>query len=118
MSTDLKFSGDSFDISFTDNDVNFVVAADEVSQNSQIRLQFILGEQFNDTRIGMPWLTSMVDPQLSIEEKKQIIRRTILSVPNVRSLDSLVVGVDDITGLAEGTFTGTTDSLAEFAGII
>jgi len=118
MSTDLQFSGTDFDISFTDNDVDFINGAGEVSQNSQIRLQFILGEQFNDTRIGMPWLTSMVNPQLSIEEKKQIIRRTILSVPNVRSLDTLVVGVDDATGLAEGTFTGTTISNAEFAGVI
>ena len=118
MSTDLMFSGDNFDISFTDDDVNFVNNAEEVSQNSQIRLQFIAGEQFNDTRIGMPWLTSMVDPQVSIEEKKQFIRRAILSVPEVRSLDTLVVGVDSVTGLAEGTFTGTTVSNAEFAGVI
>lgn len=118
MSLDLKFSGEDFDLSFTDNDVDFVLNAEEVSQNSQIRLQFIAGEQFDDTRIGMPWLTDMVNSQISIEDKKQIIRRTILSTPNVRTLDSLIVGVDDVTGIAEGTFTGTTISNEEFSGVI
>jgi hypothetical protein len=116
MSQDLQFSGDNFDISFTDNDIDFVTDAAEVSQNSMIRLQFIAGEQFDDTRVGMPWLTDMVNPQVSLTAKTQIIRRTILSTPNVKSLDSLIVGVDSVTGIAEGSFTGTTVNLETFGG--
>tara|TARA_R110002153_G_scaffold237390_1_gene391539 strand:+ start:637 stop:993 length:357 start_codon:yes stop_codon:yes gene_type:complete len=118
MSLDLKFSGADFDLSFTDNDIDFVDSAAEVSQNSMIRLQFIAGEQFDDTRVGMPWLTDMVNAQVSLTAKQQIIRRTILSTPNVRSLDSLIIGVDSITGIAEGSFNGTTIDSEEFGGVV
>ena len=118
MSQDLKFSGTDFDLSFTDNDVDIVRQAAEVSQNSMIRLQFIAGEQFDNTSVGMPWLTDMVNAQVSIAVKRQIIRNTILSTPNVKSLDSLIVGVDSVTGLAEGSFTGTTVNLETFGGVL
>jgi len=118
MSTDLKFSGNNFDISFSGNDVDFSVDAEEVSQNSQIRLQMIAGEQFDDTRVGMPWLTDMVNPQVSILAKEQIIRQTILSTPNVLSLDSLNVSVDTISGEASAEFTGTTQTQEFFGGSI
>lgn len=115
MSTDYSFSGDNFDISFTGNDIDFTDGAAEVSQNSQIRLQMIQGEQFDDTRVGVPWLTDMVSPQISIQAKEQIIRATILSTPNVRSLDSLNVSVDT-AGEAIADFAGTTESLEFFGG--
>ena len=118
MSIDYSFTDDNFDMSFTANDIVFVGEAAEVSQNSQIRLQMIAGEQFDDTRVGMPWLTSMVDPQVSLLAKEQIIRKTILSTPNVQSLDSLKVSVDTLTGKAFGDFTGTTNSLESFGGSI
>ena len=118
MSTDLNYSGDDFDLSFTDNDINFAVDAVEVSQNSQIRLQMIAGEQFDDTRVGMPWLTDMVNAQVDFVTKEQIIRRTILSTPNVLSLDTLAVSLDTVTGEASATFTGTTNSLESFGGAV
>lgn len=117
MSTDYSFSGDNFDMSFEKNDIVFSEDAAEVSQNSQIRLQMIRGEQFDDTRVGMPWLTDMVNPQVSLLAKEQIIRATILSTPNVRSLDRLNVSVDT-EGVAFGDFSGTTDSLQEFGSEI
>ena len=115
MSTDLNFSGDNFDISFNGNDIVFVSDGAEVSQNSQIRLQMIAGEQFDDTRVGMPWLTDMVNPKVSLLAKEQIIRSTILSTPNVRSLDSLNISVDT-DGTAFGDFSGTTESNEFFGG--
>ena len=118
MSTDLNYSGDNFDISFVDNDIVFANDAAEVSQNSQIRLQMIQGEQFDDTRIGVPWLTDMVNSQVNMETKEQIIRRTILSTPNVQSLDSLVVSIDTVSGKASAEFTGTTNSLESFGGAV
>lgn len=118
MSSDYKFSGDNFDMSFSGNDVDFIDGGGEVSQNSQIRLQFISGEQFDDTRVGMPWLTSMVDPKISLATKEQIIRRTILSTPNARSIDSLRVSVDTVDGSASADFSGTTESNEFFSGRI
>lgn len=110
MSTDLSFTGDDFDLTFTDNDVNFAEGAAEVSQNSAIRLQFIAGEQFDDTRVGVPWMSDMVSPQVSIVAKNQILRRTILSTPGAKSLDSFTTAVDSVTGRAEVEFTGTTET--------
>ena len=107
-----------FGIRFENNDIAFANGADEVSQNSQIRLQMIKGEQFDDSRVGMPWLTDMVNPQVSIAAKRQLIRNTILSTPNIRSLDSLVIGVDDVSGEATAEFSGTTISGEEFGGVI
>ena len=116
MSTDYLFSGNNFDILFSGNDIVFVDAAAEVSQNSKIRLQMIQGEQFDDTRVGVPWLTDMVSPQVSLLAREQIIRNTILSTPNVRSLDSLNVSVDT-DGKAIAEFTGTTESNEFFGGV-
>jgi hypothetical protein len=118
MSSDYKFSGDNWDISFSANDIDFSIDADEVSQNSKIRLQMIAGEQFDDARVGMPWLTDMVSPQVSILAKEQIIRQTILSTPNVLSLDSLNVEVDTVDGSATATFSGTTQTQEFFGGEI
>lgn len=117
MSNDYSFTGDNFDISFIGNDVVFSTEAAEVSQNSQIRLQMIAGEQFDDTRAGMPWLTDMVDPQVSLLAKEQIIRKTILSTPNVLSLDSLNISVDT-NGAAIGDFSGTTQTQEFFGGSV
>lgn len=118
MSTDLNFSGDNFDISFSGNDILFANDAVEVSQNSQIRLQMIAGEQFDDTRVGVPWLTDMVSPQVDFTTKEQIIRRTILSTPNVLSLDSLVLNVDSVSGTASADFKGTTQTNEFFGGSV
>jgi len=118
LSTDLSFTGDDFDISFLNNDIVFAADAPEVSQNSQIRLQMIAGEQFDDTRVGMPWLTDMVSSQVDLPTKEQIIRRTILSTPNALSLDSLNVSVDTLNGTATAEFTGTTQTQEFFGGSI
>ena len=89
----------------------------EVSQNSAFRLQIIRGELFEDIRQGMPWLTDMVDSRVSIDAKKQHLRSTILSTPNVRNLDSLQVAVDT-DGTARCSFKGTTISNEEFSGAL
>ena len=115
MSADLSFSGDNFDLTFSDNDIDMVSGGAEVSQNSAIRLQFIAGEQFDDTRVGVPWLTDMVSPQVSMVAKNQILRRTILSTPGARTLDSFNTAVDTVTGRPQTEFAGTTEN-NEFFG--
>lgn len=111
--------GDIWDLQFDINgDLQFLNGPAEVSQNSAFRLQILAGELFEDTRQGVPWLTDMVDPRVSIDAKKQILRSTILSTPNVRSLDELRLSVEQGTGRAVGTFKGTTISNEEFSGAV
>jgi len=117
--SDFRLDAD-WDIAFAaDGDIEEIDGAVETTQNSKFRLQIILGECFDDTRIGVPWLTDMVNPQVSIDAKKQILRNTIIQTPNAVSVDSLVISVNsDNSGLAECYFRGTSDDGEEFESVL
>jgi len=114
---DLQFSGDNWDASQNKNDIVFVSGPAEVSQNSAIRLQFILGEQFDDTRVGVPWLTDMVSTTIDIDAKREIIRRIIIDTESVKSLEKLDLNVD-VNGNGSINFEGTTENNEYFSGSI
>jgi len=114
---DLYFSGNNWDASQSKNDIVFVSNANEVSQNSKIRLQFILGEQFDDTRVGVPWLTDMVSTMVGIDAKREIIRSTILETFGVKSLETLTID-SDLQGSGTIKFEGTTENDEYFGGTI
>jgi hypothetical protein len=118
--SDFRLNTASWDIEFTaDGDIEIIDGAVETTQNSKFRLQIIQGECFDDTRIGMPWLTDMVNPQVSVAAKKQILRNVIMSTPNAVSLDSLVIALENSdNSLAICTFKGTASDGAEFTNTI
>lgn len=106
--TQLSLTGEEWDVHFDESgDLVEASGAVETTQNSKFRLQIIAGELFEDSRPGVPWLTDMVDPRVSIDAKKQILRSVILSTPGVQSLDSLTIAIDEATGTAEAAFSGT-----------
>lgn len=114
--TQLSLTGEEWDLSFDDTgDLVEASGPQETTENSKFRLQIIAGELFEDERPGVPWLTDMVDPRVSIDAKKQILRATILSTPGVQSLDSLTLAVNDTTGTAEVAFSGTATNGEAFA---
>ena len=76
------------------------------NQNSKFRLNIIAGEMFDDTRQGVPWLTDMVSPNVSIQAKKQILRSVILGTPGAISVDSMTMDVST-DGQASVKWTGT-----------
>lgn len=94
---DLVINGDDFVI---------IDGPDMTNQNSRFRLNILAGEMFDDTRQGVPWLTDMVSPDVSIEAKKQIIRSVILGTPGAISIDSLTMEVSK-DGTAEVKWSGT-----------
>lgn len=113
--TDIKL-GDDWDLEFdSGGDLIMVSGIEETSQASRFRLQLIRGECFEDTNLGVPWLTDMVDPQVSMDAKKQILSRTILSSPGALSLTELSVRVDTQGKLAIGSFSGISID-GEFSG--
>lgn len=118
--SDFKLNSSTWDIDINAiGDIDLVSGAQQTTQNSRFRLQIIAGECFDDTRIGMPWLTDMVNPQVSVAAKKQIIRDVILSTPNAVSVDSLVVAFDNSdNSLAVCTFKGTASDGEEFSSTI
>lgn len=113
--TDLKLGAD-WDLEFDDSgDLEMVSGIQETSQSSRFRLQLMRGECFEDENLGVPWLTDMVDPRVSIDAKKQILTRTILSAPGAISLTSLEVGMDTGGRLAVSNFSGLAEG-GEFSG--
>lgn len=118
--SDFRLNPSSWDIEFTEGGgIEIISGAVETTQNSKFRLQIIAGECFEDTRIGMPWLTDMVNPQISVAAKKQILRDTIMSTPNAVSLESLVVAFENTdNSLAICSFKGTASDGDEFTNTI
>ena len=115
----LQQTGDVWDVYFNDSgDLVEASGAVETSQNSKFRLQIIAGELFEDARPGVPWLTDMVDPRVSIDDKKQILRNVILSTPGALSLERLDIAVDEATGTAEASFSGTAQNGETFSASI
>lgn len=109
MRSDFQLDSQGWDLVVTD-DIALVENAAMTSQDSKFSLQLIRGEVFDDTRLGVPWLTDMVNQQVSIAARKQILRDTIMRTPGAVELTSLDVAVDNQTGIASCTFEGITDN--------
>lgn len=117
MRSDLSLDSNSWDLVITD-DIGIVENAAMTSQDSKFSLQLIQGEVFDDNRIGMPWLTDMVSPQVSIAAKKQIIRDIIMTTPGAIEITRLDVAVDNESGIASAVFEGITDNAEVFGSTI
>lgn len=109
MRSDFELDSDGWDLVITD-DIGIVENAAMTSQDSKFSLQLIQGEVFDDNRLGMPWLTDMVSPQVSIAAKKQIIRDMIMSTPGAIELTNIEVAVDTDSAIATCEFEGITDN--------
>lgn len=117
MRSDLSLDSNSWDLVITD-DIGIVENAAMTSQDSKFSLQLIQGEVFDDNRIGMPWLTDMVSPQVSIAAKKQIIRDIIMTTPGSIEITLLEVVVNNESGIASVVFEGITDNGEAFGSSI
>ena len=117
MRSDFELDSDGWDLVITD-DIGIVENAAMTSQDSKFSLQLIQGEVFDDNRIGMPWLTDMVSPQVSIAAKKQIIRDIIMTTPGAIEITRLEVVVDNESGIASAAFEGITDNREVFGSSI
>lgn len=117
MRSDFELDSDWWDLVITD-DIGIVENAAMTSQDSKFSLQLIQGEVFDDNRIGVPWLTDMVSPQVSIAAKKQIIRDIIMTTPGAIEITRLEVVVDNESGIASAVFEGITDNREVFGSSI
>lgn len=115
--TDLYLTDD--DLVITDNDLSLTPRiVDEAAQSAKLRLQILAGEVFDDTRLGVPWLTDMVNPQVDIETKRLILRGAITGSAQFGSLLSLRVGVDTENGSAVAQYTATSVDGDTFEGAV
>lgn len=121
--TDFKLKTDAvspyaWDVEFDESgDIPLVSDAEETAQNSKFRLQIIAGEMFDDTRKGVPWTTDMVNPGVSINAKKRILERVILSTPGAKSLNYINIAVDT-NGKAQVNYEGVTTQGETFTDLL
>lgn len=107
----------SVDLDFTDNDLNLtdtrdlatISDGDQVVSHVNARLKMILGENYYDTTIGIPWFEAMYTIATSYEQKAAIIRQTILRTPGVRKLNTFSYGINRDTRTAAIEYNGETD---------
>lgn len=113
-----KMNTDLWDIEFTpDGDIEILIGAEECTQDSRFRTQIIAGEMFDDTRKGVPWLTDMVSPALSLDGKKRILSKVILSTPNALKLNYINISVNT-DGEAVCDYEGVTTNNEPFGGLL
>ena len=117
MRSDFELDSNGWDLVITD-DIGIAENAAMTSQDSKFSLQLIQGEVFDDNRLGMPWLTDMVSPQVSIAAKKQIIRDIIMTTPGAIEITRFEVAVDNESGIASAAFEGITDNVEVFGSSI
>lgn len=117
---DLKFSGatlDPWDSKQYQGDLVFIGGGEEVSQNSKVRLLVLFGEQFDDTRVGTPWLSDLTSTLVSLDAKRAILRKIIADTYGAKSIDSLEVHVED-GSVGVLNWEGTTEDGNFFKGEI
>ncbi len=97
---------DDWDLVIENDDFIMIDGPEMTNQNSKFRLNIVAGEMFDDTRQGVPWMTDMVSPEVSIQAKKQILRNVIMGTPGAISVDSMTMEVSK-TGQASVKWNGT-----------
>lgn len=107
LKNDFKLTSD-WDIDLSNGDLSLISGPELTTQNATFRLNIILGEMFDDTRQGVPWLTDMVSPLVSIQSKKQILRSVIQGTVGAVSVDSITIEVLK-TGQSNVKWAGTCD---------
>jgi hypothetical protein len=95
---------DRGDLAFTDNELTFVIGADEVAQRVTQRLRTFRGEWFLDLDIGVPYYQEILikNPSSTIVEGR--LKTEITETPGVLEIEVFELDIDN----AERTATVDT----------
>lgn len=91
---DIALNATSHDIIIKDGDFLLIDDAERVAQQIKVKLLTLLGEWFLDTTWGVPYLEYILIKQPNRALIYQILREQILSVDDVKGLNSLDLGYD------------------------
>lgn len=96
MAYDFALDAQRHDLIFLDDESDFILIdnAERVAQQIKIQLLTFLGEWFLDTLHGMPYLDYVLVKNPNIELIRQIFREAILSVDDVKSVNSIEIDYD------------------------
>jgi hypothetical protein len=82
------------ELDLSQDELYFVTGADAVAQHLKIRLRFIEGEWFLDTRIGIPYISQIWVKNPNLAAIQAVFRRAIVSTPGVESLERMDAAFD------------------------
>jgi hypothetical protein len=98
----------SGDIDLSTDDLVLVEGLDAIAQDCQVRLGFIQGEWFLDTRLGVPWFEEIIGQKPRLVTIKSILRKAILTTPGVLSVIDLNLGYEGSTRTLSYSFRANT----------
>ncbi len=98
----------NWDIGLTDRDLTLISGGQEIAQSAKLRLLFIQLEWVFDYTKGLPWFNGLFASDVSLEQKEQFFRSTILDTVGVLRLTKFVFGVDPDAKVATIQFSADT----------
>ena len=109
MAIDFALDAKEHDLIFKAGDFLAIDNAERVAQQIKIQLLTFLGEWFLDTTHGVPYLEYVLVKNPNIELIRQIFREQILSVDDVKSVESIDVDYDAQTRVMKLEYGATTE---------
>ena len=109
MMVDIALNESSHDIIIKDGDFLLIDNAERVAQQIKVKLLTLLGEWFLDTTWGVPYLQYILIKQPNKSLIYQILREQILSVDDVKGLNSLDLGYDVKSRTLAVSYEANTD---------
>lgn len=106
---DIALNASSHDIIIKDGDFLLIDNAERVGQQIKVKLLTLLGEWFLDTTWGVPYLEYILIKQPNKSLIYQILREQILSVDDVKGLNSLDLGYDVKSRTLAVSYEANTD---------
>lgn len=106
---DIALDARTHDIVLVDGDMLFIDNAERVAQQIKIQLLTFYGEWYLDTTWGVPYLEYILVKNPNFTIIRQIFKEQILSVDDVKSVDSLEVEYDAQTRTMKVDYTASTE---------
>ena len=98
------------DLELIDGDAYFTDDIRATIQDIFIRLRFWYGEWFRDTRLGIPYRERVLVKNPDIDAISAMLRKVVLDVPGMGSIDTFQVVHDRVARTLTVTFKGRSSS--------
>ena len=118
MARDIKLTKPYHELSESFNDIDMVEGDHEIAQSVKIRLLTILGEQFDNAALGVPWLTVMNNSEVPMLVKRAILYRIISGTVGVKKVNNITISHEPGSSLAKVDFSATTNNGKTFISSI
>jgi len=99
---------DAHDLDTSTLDLHLLDGAEQVRQQLLIKLKLWVGEWFLDTEFGTPYLQSILGKQLTLSGALTALRKSILEVEGVRSIQTFTFNHQTAQRTLSVNFTADT----------